>query len=182
MLARSGLMPRTDASRPFAVLLQRYRAAASLSQEELAQRAGLSRRGISDLERGARREPYPTTVRRLADALQLTGAEREVLLASTRRRDAGRSAQQAEPTRATLPTALSSFIGRDREMAEVPRLLDATRLLTLTGTGGAGKTRLAVQVAAETLGSYPEGLWFIDLAPLADGELVVGAVSAVLGV
>lgn len=148
---------------PFAVLLQRYHAAAALSQEELAQRAGLSRRGISDLERGARREPYPTTVRQLADALQLMGAEREALQASTRRRDAGGDAQLAKPTRATLPTVLSRFIGRERETAEVLRLLDATRLLTLTGTGwcgedtpgSAGRRRDARQLPRRTLVRRP---------------------------
>src|SRR5689334_1046191 len=68
----------------FGVLLTQHRAAAGLSQEELAERAGLSRRGISDLERGERRLPHPSTVRRLADALGLDGAERARLLASIR--------------------------------------------------------------------------------------------------
>src|SRR5919206_1482884 len=68
-------------TRPFGVLPQQYRLGAGLSQEELAERAGLSRRGISDLERGARRLPHPATVRRLAEALNLGLAERATLLA-----------------------------------------------------------------------------------------------------
>jgi transcriptional regulator with XRE-family HTH domain len=71
-------------TRPFGVLLQQYRLAAGLSQEELAERAGLSRRGISDLERGARRSPHPATARRLAEALDLADPERAALLASPR--------------------------------------------------------------------------------------------------
>jgi non-specific serine/threonine protein kinase len=175
-------MATTAGPEPFAVLLRRYRAAAGLSQEELAERAGLSRRGISDLERGARRTPYPATVRRLAKALVLEDAEREALLASSGRRPAGAQAQLARSAGASLPIALTSFVGREREMAEVRRLLQTARLLTLTGTGGVGKTRLALQVAAQLLGEYPERVWFIDLAPLADGALVARAVAAVLGV
>jgi transcriptional regulator with XRE-family HTH domain len=68
---------------PFGLLLQRHRTAAGLSQEELAERAGLSRRGLSDLERGARRAPYPATVRRLAEALGLAEADRAALLMAT---------------------------------------------------------------------------------------------------
>lgn len=77
-------MAATDASGPFSDLLRRYRAAAGLSQEELAERAGLSRRGISDLERGERRSPHPATVRSLADALNVDEAARASLLASIR--------------------------------------------------------------------------------------------------
>src|ERR671932_2232176 len=75
-----------DGVGPFAVLLQQYRQAAGLSQEELAERAGLSARGISDLERGVRRSPYPATVRRLVEALSLDDAERATLLAAVRPR------------------------------------------------------------------------------------------------
>jgi predicted ATPase/class 3 adenylate cyclase len=81
-----------------------------------------------------------------------------------------------------LPIQLTSFIGRESEMEEVQRLLGATRLLTLTGAGGTGKTRLALQVAAELLSEYPEGAWFVDLSPLTEGALVPQAVAAVLSV
>src|SRR5919201_1753838 len=73
-------MATTDGPGPFGRLLQAYRAAAGLSQEELAEQAGLSRRGISDLERGARRSPHPATVRRLVEALGLAESDRPALL------------------------------------------------------------------------------------------------------
>jgi predicted ATPase len=78
-----------------------------------------------------------------------------------------------------LPLQLTSFIGREREIAEVERLLATTRLLTLTGSGGCGKTRLALQVAAEMLDSFPNGVWFVDLAPLSDASLVSQAIADV---
>lgn len=81
-----------------------------------------------------------------------------------------------------LPQQLTSFIGREREMAEVKRLLTTTRLLTLTGAGGCGKTRLALQVAADLLEEYPDGVWFVDLAPLSDPALVPQSVASALGV
>lgn len=77
---------------------------------------------------------------------------------------------------------LTSFIGREREMAEVKRLLSTTPLLTLTGTGGCGKTRLALQVAADLLGEYSDGVWLADLAALFDPTLVPKTVASALGV
>lgn len=81
-----------------------------------------------------------------------------------------------------LPRQLTSFIGRDREMAEVKRLLSTTYLLTLTGTGGAGKTRLALQVAADVLEGYLDGVWLVELAALTDPGLVPQTAAAALGV
>ncbi len=80
-----------------------------------------------------------------------------------------------------LPEPLTSFIGRERELVEIKRLLPGTRLLTLVGVGGIGKTRLAVQVAAEVVSAYRDGVWLVDLAPLADPALVPSAVAQVLG-
>src|SRR5262249_17541726 len=81
-----------------------------------------------------------------------------------------------------LPLPLSSFVGRVRETAEISRLLGTTRLLTLTGTGGCGKTRLALQAAEDLRESYPAGIWLVELAPLADPALVPQAVAVALGV
>jgi predicted ATPase/DNA-binding NarL/FixJ family response regulator len=81
-----------------------------------------------------------------------------------------------------LPEPLSSFVGRARELAEVAALLPTTRLLTLTGAGGCGKTRLALQVAAEWRDHQPGGVCLVDLAPLADPDLVPQAVAAALGI
>ncbi len=83
-----------------------------------------------------------------------------------------------------LPLALTSFIGRERAIAEVNHLLAETRLLTLIGPGGTGKTRLALQVAAETLDAehFKHGVWLVELAPVAEAQLVPQTVAAVLGV
>jgi non-specific serine/threonine protein kinase len=81
-----------------------------------------------------------------------------------------------------LPAQVSSFIGRDAELAEVRRLVGGWRLVTLTGAGGAGKTRLALQVAAGLADGAGDGVWFAELAPLADPDLVAVTVADVLGV
>jgi non-specific serine/threonine protein kinase len=81
-----------------------------------------------------------------------------------------------------LPQQVTSFIGREKEMAEVRRLLATTRLLTVTGSGGGGKTRLALQVAADLLESQRDGVWLVELAPLADAALVPRAVATVLDI
>jgi predicted ATPase/DNA-binding NarL/FixJ family response regulator len=84
------------------------------------------------------------------------------------------------PEGSNLPTALTTFIGRARETAEVARLLDTARLLTLTGTGGAGKTRLALRVAELNLDAYRDGVWLVELAPVATADLVAASVAMAL--
>ena len=81
-----------------------------------------------------------------------------------------------------LPQQVTSFIGRERELAEIKNLLGGTRLLTLLGMGGLGKTRLSLQIAAEVLDSYADGAWFVDLAPIKDPSLVASAMAQVLNV
>jgi predicted ATPase/DNA-binding winged helix-turn-helix (wHTH) protein len=80
-----------------------------------------------------------------------------------------------------LPRQLTSFIGRDKDIAAVEALLARTRLLTLIGSGGCGKTRLSLQVAANTFEQFPDGAWFLELAPLADPGLLLQAVATALG-
>ncbi|MDR7422919.1 MAG: adenylate/guanylate cyclase domain-containing protein [Armatimonadota bacterium] len=80
-----------------------------------------------------------------------------------------------------LPTQLTSFIGRQRELTEARRLLGGTRLLTLTGPGGTGKTRLALQLGVEVIDSFPDGVFFVGLAPIADPELVPSTIGQALG-
>src|SRR5262245_33323978 len=82
----------------------------------------------------------------------------------------------------SLPGELTSFVGRRRELAEVRRLLGQSRLVTLTGFGGVGKTRLALRAAADSVRAVPDGVWLADLSPLRDPGLVTPAVVAALGV
>ena len=81
-----------------------------------------------------------------------------------------------------LPIQSTSFVGRDREMHDIETLLHSSRLVTLTGSGGAGKTRLALQVGADRIDDYADGVWLVELAPLTDARLVPQAVATVLGV
>src|SRR6266480_6157760 len=80
-----------------------------------------------------------------------------------------------------LPIDVTSFVGRRRELSEARRLLGGARLLTLTGAGGVGKTRLALRLAAEVRRTFPDGVWLADLAPVQDGELVPQTLIAALG-
>ncbi|HKA48466.1 MAG TPA: LuxR C-terminal-related transcriptional regulator [Candidatus Dormibacteraeota bacterium] len=84
--------------------------------------------------------------------------------------------------RTNLPVQLTTFVGREREMSSLLDLDRQTRLLTLTGSGGCGKTRLGMQLAGALLSRYPDGVWFVELGPLADGRLIPHRVSSVLGI
>ena len=90
--------------------------------------------------------------------------------------------RSVEARRHNLLLQLTSFVGRERELAELATLLGGARLVTLTGAGGSGKTRLAIEVAARTAGQTRDGAWLVDLAPVFDPQLVVKAVARVLGV
>jgi predicted ATPase/class 3 adenylate cyclase len=87
-----------------------------------------------------------------------------------------------EATPNNLPQQVTSFIGRAHALADVKALLAKARLLTLVGTGGLGKTRLSLQAAADVIDDYADGVWFVELAPIADGRLVAQAVASTLGV
>jgi transcriptional regulator with XRE-family HTH domain len=169
----------------FGDLLRQLRTAASLSQEELAERTGLSRRGISDLERGLRQAPRLETVRLLADGLALADAERAALLAAARPTVWMEAPADRRPSPLTsLPVPLTRLIGREIELATLQAKLQHAdvRWLTLTGPGGVGKTRLAVAVASGLHATFPDGVVFVDLAPLTDPALVVPTVAAAPGV
>ena len=87
-----------------------------------------------------------------------------------------------QPRKDNLPTQLTSFIGRERQVEEVMKQLQNARLLTLTGSGGSGKTRLGLRVAADRLSEMKDGIWLVELASLSDSALVLDAIAAVLGV
>ncbi len=149
----------------FSELLKQHRHAAGCSQEALAERSGLSVRSISALEQGSRRGPYRDTVAALCEALGLSEDERaelEEAAASAR----GRSGKEAS----TLPAPFTSFIERP-EVSEIVEGLNDLRLLTITGTGGVGKTRVAIEVARRSEESFDK-MWFIDLLPVRDPGMV----------
>src|SRR5918993_2796129 len=159
----------------FGDVLRQLRTAASLSQEDLAERAGVSLRGVSDLERGVRRTPHLTTVRLLADALELGAADRQALLAAARPGRVSETEDVAFGHSAPLPRLLTALLGRERELATLVSLLQASdiRLVTLTGAGGTGKTRLALEVGDHLSGTFSDGAVFVDLTPLRDAEFVL---------
>ena len=164
--------------------MRRLREGVGLTQEELAGRAGLSTRAISSLERGERKHPYPHTARSLADALGLPEDERASLLAAVPARGGATQASAAAPLESDLPTPSTRLLGRERELWEVRGLLGEVRMLTLTGTGGVGKTRLALEAARASLaaGLFPDGVAFVSLAPLEDPSLVIPSIARSLGV
>jgi transcriptional regulator with XRE-family HTH domain len=177
----SGTM-RRDSSPSFGARLRRLREAAGLTQEELASRAGLSAKAISLLERGQRKHPYPHTIKSLADALKLSEEARATLLGTVPQRGAvtGSAAPVSVPV-LNLPTPSTSLLGRERQLREIRAFLREARLLTLTGTGGVGKTRLVVEAARDAAQLFPDGAVFVALAPLGDSSFVLPTVAQSLG-
>ena len=144
----------------FAQLLRGFRTAAALSQEALAERAGLSVRAISDLERGVKTRPHLETVGMLADALTLDPTQRAQLANAARPAriaPIGKPPPAPAPASAmiNLPAPHAALVAREKEVAGITDRLraDDTRLLTLVGAGGVGKTRLAIEVAAKLAGN-----------------------------
>ncbi|HET7272024.1 MAG TPA: helix-turn-helix domain-containing protein, partial [Rubrobacter sp.] len=182
----------------FGATLRELRDAAGLTQEELASRAGLTAKAVSALERGERKRPYPHTVRALSDALNLSDQERSSLFAAVPNRNPeppppALHEEQEQPTQ--MPSAPpspmllaamasaphTSLVGRERELSEIERFLSEVRLLTLTGTGGVGKTRLAIEAARRLEDLFPDGVAFVGLAPLGDASLVIPTIAQTLG-
>ena len=166
----------------FGDLLRQYRDAAGLTQEDLAKRAGLSVDTISLLERGEHRRPHRYTVQSLADALGLSQQERIPFETATRMPNVRADAHSIQLI--NLPLQLTPFIGRVREVEEVrQRLLHPeVRLLTLTGPGGVGKTRLGLEVARQVLDQFADGVCFVALASISDPALVPSAIAQALRV
>ncbi len=172
----------TDTGLTFGDLLRRHRDSAGWTQEELAERTGLTPQAISLLERGERRRPHRYTVQKLAEALGLEGGDLASFKAAVRRPSARLAT--AEPSRRTLPVPLTSLVGRDREAAAVANLLvrEDVRLVTLTGPGGVGKTRLAVEVARRSHDAFADGVVFVPLAPVRDPDLIPSVLAKTLGI
>jgi predicted ATPase/DNA-binding SARP family transcriptional activator len=160
--------------------LMRLFAESGRRQQALAQYQQLRQ----TLRREYEADPDPETRRVYQDILAGRLEPAAPAAASAEARPPGARRDAATPAAArmnNLPVSLTSFIGRERELAEVRRQLDRTRLLTLTGPGGAGKTRLALEVAAERLRRFEEGVWLVELASLADPDLVAQETAIVLG-
>ena len=138
---------KSSAPGSFGAQLKAFREAAGFTQEELATVAGLSVHAVSALERGERRRPHADTVRALSAALDLSDATRDALLASGR--PAAHAAVFDDRSGGSLPLALTALLGRDDDLKVLRVWLadSSLRLVTLTGPGGAGKTRLAQEVA-----------------------------------
>jgi predicted ATPase/DNA-binding XRE family transcriptional regulator len=177
----------------FGDLLRRFRIAASLTQEALAERCRISPVTIAAIEQGRRKAPRLSTVRLIAEALELSAADRASLALSAsgglhpdglagQQEQADRPARGAEVAR-KLPSPITPLFGRHADTDEVIHELASERLVTLVGPGGVGKTRLAVEVATAMLGKFAGGTFWVDLGSVGDPagmqEAVLTSLSAV---
>ncbi len=193
--AETGSLPAWPA------VLRALREARGITQEGWAARLGYSARTVQRWERGTV-VPDAAAEAAFVALCQETGAFRSYdhgplagfaptaawlqdLLARARLGTPAAAAVRSEepaPQPASLPVALTSFVGRERELSELRALLGTVRLLTLTGPGGTGKTRLALEAAADQAAAFSDGVFFVDLAPLRDPTLVVSAIARTLGI
>lgn len=186
----------------FGDLLRRRRRTAGLTQEELAARAGLSARGIADLERGVRRTPRRDTLTLLVRALGGSPEDEAAFFAAVRRTSAppivaaslptdddpgmgggrrrGAASGRTPHNLPIQPTPLLGRVEAARAVVALARRPDV-RLVTLTGSGGIGKTRLAIQVANDLLEDFADGVWFVRLSRLTDPSLVIPTIAETLG-
>jgi predicted ATPase/transcriptional regulator with XRE-family HTH domain len=160
--------------------LKSLRIAAGLTQEELAEQAGVSARTVSDVERGLRDVVHLDTARRLASALRLQDEARRWFEALAR----GRSMGDVPRTKGgELPAVPTPLLGRSAELERITALLltGGVRLLTLTGPGGIGKTRLAVEATQALAPSFPDGVFFVSLGEVMDASLVASELARTIG-
>jgi predicted ATPase/DNA-binding XRE family transcriptional regulator len=179
-------------------LFRRLRKAAGLSQEELAERAGVSVRSVTNIESGATHLPRTETLQLLAEALELTGGQHTELLAAVRAQRRSRAQRHSlalgvnnsrhatvPPVTHTapLPTPLTPLIGRDHSLAAVIERVShpSARLVTLTGLGGVGKTRLALAAAAALKPQFAHGVTVVALAAVREPSHVIGAIAEAVG-
>ncbi|MFG1709672.1 ATP-binding protein [Nonomuraea sp. M3C6] len=156
---------------PYGLVLRRLRERAGLTQEQLAERAGISANAVSALERGIRQRPYRHTRDALATALGITAAERE----------AWEQSLAMAVARPRLPAASSPLLGRESQIDTVLHRLSTERMVTLTGPGGVGKTRLALAVAERVAERFADGVVFVPLAALQESADVLPAIAYAFG-
>jgi predicted ATPase/transcriptional regulator with XRE-family HTH domain len=166
---------------PFGTLVRRYRRNAGWTQQELAERAQIGMRTISEIERGTGVRPQRETVRLLADAIGLGAEERAAFEHAARHEWSSAPTLVASPPH-NLPAPMTPLVGRDDALHAVAALLgdDDIRLVTVAGLGGVGKTRFALAVASDLLPRFPDGVWVVSLAAVRDPALVLAAVAQAL--
>jgi predicted ATPase len=147
----------------------------------LADRARLSVDGIGALERGVNKAPQRETLALLLGALQLAPDQRQAIEIAAARASRPR-ANVRVATKHNLSRALTPLFGRERDLTALSHHIAASHVLTLTGAGGVGKTRLAVDAGRAALRQFPDGVWFVDLAPVGDAAGVAAAIATVFGV
>jgi predicted ATPase/DNA-binding XRE family transcriptional regulator len=172
---------KVGASGSFGAQLKALRETAGFTQEELATIAGLSVHAVSALERGERRRPHVETVRALSAALDLTGAALNAFLASARA--PAHTTAVDELSAASLPLPLTTLVGRDSEMETLRQWLadPASRLITLIGPGGVGKTRLVLELARAIAEQGATRVVFVPLVAVRDSTRVAAAIAEALG-
>jgi predicted ATPase/DNA-binding XRE family transcriptional regulator len=172
---------RRSAPGSFGAQLKALRESAGYTQEELATLAGLSVHAVSALERGERQRPHVETVRALSAALELTGVTRDAFVGSARA--PANDAAVDELGGASLPLAVTALLGRDADVQTLRRWLadPAARLITLTGPGGVGKTRLALELAHAVATEDATRVVFVTLASIRNPLFVAPAIAEALG-
>lgn len=179
-----------DPSPRFSDLLRHARRAAGLTQEALAERAGISVRAVIDLERGVNRTPRRDTLELLVEALDLPSAERmewerlrrRLRLPTPPAPGPGRAGADDGTISAPVPAEVGTLFGREHDRAVLADLVRTTRLVTLTGPGGVGKTRLAIAVAHTITSTFPDGVVFVSLEAIRDPALVLSTIATRLGI
>lgn len=159
--------------------LRKRRRELDLTQQMLADRAGCTRITLRRLEAGTLR-PSEHLAETLLKILGIPNLERKAWVQFARGLAANPAPEQY-PQQTNLPSLLTSFVGRKKEISELKDALSKYRLVTLTGSGGIGKTRLSLQIAVDLLSTFPDGVWFIDLTSLSDPNLLSQTIQNTLG-
>ncbi len=169
-----------DETQSFGKWLRYRRRELDLTQGELARQVGCARITLRKIEADQTR-PSKQLAGLLMEQLRVPTDERESFMHFARGGEPAKSITTTAPPK-NLPHPISSFIGREREIADVERLIGSSRLVTLTGPGGFGKTRLAIEATSQMLDLFPDGAWFVAFAPISDSTLVYQTIASALRV